>query len=249
MKKVSVITINFNNKSGLEKTVRSVLSQEYKDYEYIIIDGGSVDGSKELIMSYSDYLSYWVSEPDSGIYNAMNKALDICNGEWVFFLNSGDVFASNNVLCGIDFDVGNNVGAIYGLNKYYTRNNRLLLNEALLPFWESRKKYRSMGFSHQAVFVRTTIAKRFGFDESYKLCADYNMIMQIYKNNYLFLRSEIIISICDGRGGASYNNRYLQDMESARVCGCEHDFFVVFRIYVTNIFRPIYRYINKKLNL
>lgn len=244
MKKVSIVTINFNNKDGLEKTIMSVVSQNYQDYEYIIIDGGSTDGSKELIESYDKILAYWASEPDKGIYNAMNKALRYCNGEWVFFLNSGDLFASGDVLKSLSFDVDNKVGAIYGMNKYYTRNNKLRLNKALSPFWESKKKYREMGFSHQAVFVRTEVAKSILFDESYKLCADYNMIMQIYKKNMLFARNEVIISICDGRDGVSYNNRHLQDKELARVCGCEHDVMVNIEIYIINLLRPFYRIIH-----
>ena len=81
--KLSVITINYNNRDGLKKTIESVVNQTYKDFEYIIIDGGSTDGSVEVLKEYSDKIDYWVSEPDKGIYNAMNKGIDIAKGEYV----------------------------------------------------------------------------------------------------------------------------------------------------------------------
>ncbi len=90
--KLSIITVNLNNKDGLQKTIDSVISQTFKDFEWIVIDGGSTDGSKELIEKYSDYISYWVSEPDKGIYNAMNKGIKVAKGDYLEFLNSGDIF-------------------------------------------------------------------------------------------------------------------------------------------------------------
>ena len=88
--KLSVITINFNNKEGLAKTIVSVVGQTTRDFEWIIIDGGSTDGSMELIENNSEYISYYVSEPDKGIYNAMNKGIMASHGEYLLFLNSGD---------------------------------------------------------------------------------------------------------------------------------------------------------------
>lgn len=96
--KLSIVTINYNNKNGLQKTIDSVISQTYKDFEWIIIDGGSTDGSKELIEQYTDYITYWVSEPDTGIYNAMNKGIKVARGEYLLFLNSGDSLYEMNVL-------------------------------------------------------------------------------------------------------------------------------------------------------
>jgi glycosyltransferase involved in cell wall biosynthesis len=88
--KLSVITINYNNAIGLRKTIESVVNQTFRDYEYIIIDGGSTDGSVDVIKEYADKIDYWVSEPDKGIYNAMNKGVAAAHGEYTNFLNSGD---------------------------------------------------------------------------------------------------------------------------------------------------------------
>lgn len=96
--KLSIITINFNDAQGLEKTIQSVINQTYKDFEYIVVDGASKDGSVDVIKKYSDKLTHWVSEPDTGIYNAMNKGTRMASGEYCLYLNSGDFLASNDVL-------------------------------------------------------------------------------------------------------------------------------------------------------
>ena len=97
MPKLSIITINLNNAEGLRKTIPSVISQTYCDFEYIVIDGGSTDGSVDVIKKYADKLSYWVSEPDAGIYNAMNKGIRKAGGEYCQFLNSGDWLVAPDV--------------------------------------------------------------------------------------------------------------------------------------------------------
>ena len=95
---ISVITINYNNHAGLLKTIDSVVNQTYNNFEYIIIDGGSTDGSVDVIYKYADRIDYWVSEPDKGIYNAMNKGIDVAKGEYCIFLNSGDSFCDYQTL-------------------------------------------------------------------------------------------------------------------------------------------------------
>lgn len=95
---ITIITVNFNDKVGLERTIKNVANQTWKKFEYIIIDGGSSDGSKDIIEKYKDNFDYWVSEPDKGIYNAMNKAIERANGTYLLFLNSGDEFDSLNIL-------------------------------------------------------------------------------------------------------------------------------------------------------
>ena len=96
--KLSSITINFNDCEGLDKTIQSVIKQTYKDFEYIVIDGASTDGSVDVIKKYADRLTHWVSEPDTGIYNAMNKGTRLAQGEYCLYLNSGDFLAADDVL-------------------------------------------------------------------------------------------------------------------------------------------------------
>ena len=98
MPKLSIITINYNNLEGLKKTFESVFMQTYQDFEYIVIDGGSTDGSKEYIAENADKINYWVSEPDKGVYHAMNKGIMKANGEYLLFINSGDELFENNTI-------------------------------------------------------------------------------------------------------------------------------------------------------
>ena len=96
--KISIITINLNNVSGLENTLSSVRAQTFRDFEQIVVDGGSSDGSVDVIRANSDWIAQWISEPDSGIYNAMNKGVRMASGDYLLFLNSGDCLASPKVL-------------------------------------------------------------------------------------------------------------------------------------------------------
>ena len=96
--KLSVITVNFNDAQGLERTIKSVISQTFRDYEFIIIDGGSTDSSIDVIKKYEDHINFWVSEPDGGIYQGMNKGLSHAKGDYVNFMNGGDSFHAPDVL-------------------------------------------------------------------------------------------------------------------------------------------------------
>lgn len=164
--KISVITINLNNIQGLQATIRSVKSQSFHDYEWIVIDGGSSDGSKQLIEDNRDYFAYCVSEPDNGIYNAMNKGIAQAKGEYVLFLNSGDELASDNVLTEVsaylttDIIVGNVV-----LNKIVVgRRNKEFSIADLYDY----------SFPHQSSFIRRDLFARFGlYDEQWRIVADW----------------------------------------------------------------------------
>ncbi len=112
--KVSIVTVVYNDAKGLEKTIKSVINQTYKNVEFIIIDGGSTDGTVEIIKKYEDYIDYWVSEEDKGIYDAMNKGIKAATGTWINFMNAGDVFVDCEVLSSIDFLAYQNLYLIYG---------------------------------------------------------------------------------------------------------------------------------------
>ena len=117
--KYSIITVNYNNKDGLKKTIESVIHQSYRDFEYIIIDGGSTDGSAELLKEYSDKITYWVSEPDKGIYNGMNKGIAKATGDYLNFMNSGDCFYADDVLQHVA-DYNYNADFIVGRDYHYS---------------------------------------------------------------------------------------------------------------------------------
>jgi len=198
VKKVSVITINRNNAEGLEKTIESVISQTFGDFEFIIIDGNSSDNSIEIINKYSVNITYWVSEPDSGIYNAMNKGLAKASGEYLIFMNSGDSFVSVNTLS----DVFNE-----------KRNKDILAGRAIITEMGRQKRcdlpreitlyeLATYPFAHQAIFIRRAIFIELGvYDESLKIAADWkSYYLAIFKYGKQIELMDIDIAVIEPNG-------------------------------------------------
>lgn len=166
---LSVITINLNDRQGLEKTIRSVISQSFRDFEWIIIDGDSSDGSKELIWRYSSYTTVWKSEPDKGIYDAMNKGTGYASGRYLLFLNSGDVFAADDCLEKVvprlrdkDFYTG------YELSEKGRRGLKSITNLYLDYFLTVDS------LPHQATFIRKETLLKFGlYDTKCTIVSDW----------------------------------------------------------------------------
>ena len=119
--KISIISINYNNKEGLRKTVESVVNQTYKNFEYIVIDGGSTDDSTDILDEYHEKINYIVSEPDSGIYNAMNKGIKVAKGDYLLFLNSGDCLIDQFVIQKVITELNDKISIYYG-NLIYSSN-------------------------------------------------------------------------------------------------------------------------------
>ena len=175
MPKLSIITVNLNNREGLRKTAESVVSQTYKDYEWIVIDGGSTDGSKELIEQYAEHISYWVSEPDKGIYNAMNKGIRVAKGEYILFLNSGDYL--------IDGDMLNKVFA-FNFDEDVVYGNQLWDYGDRMETFESAEKVTLRNFiggtiQHSGVsFIKREMFEEYGlYDENYRIVSDWKWFL------------------------------------------------------------------------
>ena len=192
---ISVVTICYNAKNDLEKTILSVLSQTYQDIEYIIIDGGSTDGTVDIIHKYSERLFYWISEPDKGIYDAMNKGMDRATGSWINFMNAGDTFCDNEVIKNIFgyYDLSD-YSVIYG-DCYVSKLNQLQYLKAS----SMKKVHVQMPFCHQSSFIRKT---RLRFSIDLKIAADYQMIYEYYRMNGIssFLYISKPISVFDATG-------------------------------------------------
>ncbi|MBR6979883.1 MAG: glycosyltransferase [Prevotella sp.] len=175
--KLSIITINYNNLEGLKETMGSVLSQNFKDYEWIVIDGGSTDGSKELLERNNDAISYWVSEPDRGIYHAMNKGVDVAQGEYCQFLNSGDSLISPDILEKVfSYELSDvNYGDVWLTKKGKVVEKRTYPDTITLPCL--------FGYpppSHQATFFRTLLVKQHLYREQYSIAADVCLFLELY---------------------------------------------------------------------
>ncbi|MBQ9666161.1 MAG: glycosyltransferase [Bacteroidaceae bacterium] len=207
---ITVITICYNAVDEIEKTILSVINQTYKKREYIVVDGGSKDGTIDLIKKYGNWIDCWVSEPDRGIYDAMNKGLKLAKGEWVNFMNAGDSFADEHVF--------------ENLQKFFIPENDVVYGDVVVeklgikylqkaqPKELQKENSPRMGFVHQACFVKTSFAKMYPFDLKYKLAADFNMVMTIYRNGGKFVYAAIPVANYD-LSGVSTSNRRLHRYE------------------------------------
>jgi glycosyltransferase involved in cell wall biosynthesis len=179
--KLTVITINYNNLSGLKKTVPSVLEQTYQDFEYIIIDGGSTDGGSNFIESYSDKLNYWISERDGGVYNAMNKGILKATGEYIILMNSGDTFYSADTLEKVLPELESGEDIIYGNAFFFNRINNEPDSLWLYPKKLGFDFFCEGALNHQAVFTRKSLHDaRGGYSENYKLISDWLFMLEAF---------------------------------------------------------------------
>lgn len=215
---ITVITVTYNCVSSIEETMQSVLSQTYPAIEYIIIDGKSSDGTMDIVSKYRDRLSTCISEPDKGIFDAMNKGIDHAEGRWIIFMNAGDKFVSDTTIAeAFDREIPEKTGFIFG--DIQTLQGDLNLT----PFVYSKKRYTGMGICHQSIFVRSDLAKQTKFDLSYKYAADYNMIRGIYKMGYSFVDVKMPICLFD-LSGLTSRHRLDQINECCRICGAKYSF-------------------------
>ena len=174
---ISVITVVYNGKYSLEKTINSVISQTYENIEYIVIDGGSTDGSINIIKKYEDSINCWISEEDDGVYDAMNKGLNLASGKWINFLNAEDIFFSNETISEIFSNKKNNkFKLIYG---DWINVNKNGLNNYIksLPYLNDNHLKYQFQMNHQSLFVKNKNIPN--FDLTYKIKADYQWIIDI----------------------------------------------------------------------
>ncbi len=191
--KISIITVNYNNREGLIKTIESVIYQSYTDYEYIIIDGGSIDGSVEVIKEYSDHITYWVSERDKGVYNAMNKGIAQAKGTYVNFMNSGDTFYDPNTLenaCTLmdnncDFVIGKDYNQDPDTGEVFTTILPTRISMAALYVWT---------LPHQSAFIRRALFNDSPYDETLRIVADWKFYLEkiVYEGKTVQLLDMII---------------------------------------------------------
>lgn len=212
--KVSVITISYNAAAVIEETIQSVLNQSYKDIEYIIIDGGSTDGTVDIIKKYQDKINYWISEPDKGIYDAMNKGIDKATGEWINFMNAGDCFHNNLTLESFIPSIPTDTDIAYGDTLIMLSTGNIL--EKPLPLESITKR---MVFGHQATFIKTALQKKYKFDTSYRSSGDYNFFYQAYKNHCKFSYIPITVANYEGENGISIKNILTAKKENGRIQG------------------------------
>ena len=212
--KLSIITINYNAVNGLRKTIDSVVSQSFKDYEWIVIDGGSTDGSRELLEQNRDHFAFWCIEPDNGIYNAINKGLRHATGEYVLFLNSGDWLYSETVLEKAFTHIDGKQDIYYG--DYVQVNDGGRLNPITLPEELGFFFFPYNNICHQATFYRRTLFENNPYDESFSIVSDWAMNLKLLFEGRTFKHLNQFIVYYDNQGKSSAaNNKHHEERTAA----------------------------------
>jgi glycosyltransferase involved in cell wall biosynthesis len=199
---VTIVTVVRNGIDCLEETILNVTAQTWSNLEYIIVDGASTDGTVSLIKKYDQSISKWISEPDKGIYDAMNKGVDLANNEWIVFINAGDSFVSPNVIESVFSQNVSQAEIVYGDTCFTYPNHyrRTFRAKKIDQFWQG------MRFYHQSCFVRKTLLQSNRFNLQYKISADYDLLFRLYRQNRKFFDANLVISQMS-TGGVSYEYR------------------------------------------
>ena len=212
--KVSIITVVFNGKEHIEATMRSVLGQDYPDLEYIVIDGGSTDGTVHVIRHHAARLAYWSSEKDRGIYDAMNKGLAVATGDWVLFMNAGDEFYSSKTVSSVFKAPAQDATVIYGgVEIRYPDFIRVERPGKVAKLWQG------MQFSHQSAFIDRRYHQAHPFNISNRIAADLEFFYGAYQAGARFSETAEVVSRVI-TGGVSETNRVRAILASRdAVCG------------------------------
>jgi glycosyltransferase involved in cell wall biosynthesis len=194
---ISVITVVYNRVHEIERTVQSIINQTYDRIQYIIIDGGSTDGTVDILKKYENKIAYWISEPDKGIYDAMNKGIERATGDYVNFMNCGDRFASEDVIQ--TFVKGQyEADIVYGEALVEYKSYSALFKRSPL-----KNMWRHSPFCHQASFIKTALLKEWKYDLQYKIGSDHDFFYRAYINRKKFQYFDQLVCLFDGRDGAT----------------------------------------------
>lgn len=218
--KVSIITINYNNAIGLEKTIRSIVSQDLADIEYIVIDGNSSDGSKDILQGYNDKIDFWVSEPDAGIYNAMNKGIRKANGEYILFVNSGDTICNDSDMSNVIRQISGEDIIYYNLEIVDTETHERYIKE--YPDQLDFKYFLEDTLPHPGSFIKKSLLVGYGYySENMKIVSDWAFFMDsvcLDKCTYKHIDAHFSVFFLDGISSLGENRKMVFDERNQHVC-------------------------------
>lgn len=193
---ISIITVCYNIKDEIERTCESIISQTNPNYEWIVVDGDSTDGTVDILNKYKDKMSVFISEKDTGIYNAMNKGIKRATGEWCIFMNGGDCFASNNIIekfSQLD-GIYEYADVIYGDVDFINQNEKRKTINYPYPL---TKSYFHNGntINHQSTFIKKELFKKYGcYNENYRIVSDWEKWIIFFVNGCKFIKWDIVIA-------------------------------------------------------
>ncbi|HEY5587665.1 MAG TPA: glycosyltransferase family 2 protein [Candidatus Paceibacterota bacterium] len=242
MKKLSIITICLNEKNKIEKTINSVVSQSFNDFEYIIIDGGSSDGTVEVISKFISKLSYFCSEKDNGIYSAMNKGIEHTHGEYLLFLNGGDYLNGNNVLQKI-FQNMPNEDIIFGDLIFKESSSE----ESLKSFKDVKinKRYLyNFYIPHSASLIKRDLFLKYGlYNSHYKIAGDYEFFLRVINKYKAIIRYiPVAISVFDTTGISSDPKYFKLQIKERRRAQIQYfNYVFLFRMLLLKVRRVLFK--------
>ena len=233
---ISIITVSYNASATIEATIKSVLSQTFKNFEYIIVDGDSTDGTKELIKEYASHLSYWISEPDKGIYDAMNKAVGYAKGQFVYFIGADDIFIDSGVLEKVQLYLIDKTKIYYG-NVFFKKRQNIYDGKF------NAIKLVTRNISHQSIFYPRSVFDVFHFNTRYNIFADYDLNLKLYNTKqYDFCYINVLISLFNDQGSSGSNNiDYNFEMDRLDIIKSNFNYFIyLYRVIRTKVAKFIY---------
>lgn len=196
---VTVVTVVYNCVDTIETTLLSVIRQSRPDIEYVVVDGGSTDGTREIIQKYDRHIARWISEKDAGIYNAMNKGIDLSTGDWIVFMNAGDRFHSNDTVEHVVGALDNGYAVVAGGVRYVYDADHARIKHMKLKF---SGFYLSVPH-HQASFINNSLMKRYRYDESFRIRGDLDFITRLHADGHQFRMIDEVICDVDTTGVSS----------------------------------------------
>lgn len=210
--KVSIITITYNNLKGLKDTYESIRRQTFSDYEWLVVDGGSTDGTKEFLEAHDSEIAFWCSEKDKGVYNAQNKGTMHARGEYSIYMNSGDTFYADHVLDKV-FEQDIKADIIYGNWMLVFEDGTKRLGQA--PKVADLAYFFDRNMCHQSMLIRTELVKARPYDESFHIYADWEEWLALYMQGRTFERTEL--TICNFMvGGISTGDKASEKLKAER---------------------------------
>tara|TARA_R110002033_G_scaffold69140_5_gene120542 strand:+ start:1080 stop:1838 length:759 start_codon:yes stop_codon:yes gene_type:complete len=242
---ISIVTVVYNDVKNIEKTINSVINQSYKNSQYIIVDGGSIDGTIDIINNYREFISHFSSEKDKGIYDAMNKGTKKATGDWIIYMNSGDYFCDTEILT-----------KIFIVNRDKLINKSVIYTDVIAELQNKRTRFtvRSLKLiwmgppsSHQCQFVKMELAKSKPFNLDFKINADYDFIYYIFKKGFEFIYfNDFCIAVCDANEGASKtgNPKFILK-ENFLVSKQYSNDFQLILLFIINLMKYFYKIINR----
>jgi glycosyltransferase involved in cell wall biosynthesis len=242
---ISIVTVCFNSENTIKDTIDSVLNQTYGNIEYIIIDGGSIDGTVEFVQSYGDKIARFVSEPDKGIYDAMNKGIALATGDIIGILNSDDFYIDELVIEKVVKEFERNIDCLYA-DLVYVRSenlNKVVRYYDSSQFAPSKVAYGWMP-AHPTFFVKKDIYSKYGvFRTDLKIAADFDLMLRFLYTHSLtyFYMQKPIIKMRMGGVSTSFSSVWINNIEKLRVCKDNG--------IKTNIFKILFKYLAKILGL